>query len=61
MISRCNVRGLCENDLIHVSPDGAWNDLYTPPLFDPSGDEYIMILPGKQGDKGYYKVRAITR
>ena len=40
-----------------MSPDGAWNDLYTAPMFDKSGDSYLMILPGKQGSEGFYKVR----
>uniref|UniRef100_A0A6A7G5S2 Venom dipeptidyl peptidase 4 n=3 Tax=Hirondellea gigas TaxID=1518452 RepID=A0A6A7G5S2_9CRUS len=55
IISQCNVRGNCHDDLVHVSPDGAWNDLYTAPMFDKTGDSYLMILPGKQGSQGYYK------
>ena len=56
IISTCAPNGRCQDDLVHVSPDGAWNDLYTAPLFDKTGDSYLIILPGKQGNEGYYKV-----
>lgn len=56
IISQCTPTGICVDDLVHVSPDGAWNDLYTPPMFDKTGSSYLMILPGKQGTEGYYKV-----
>lgn len=56
IVSQCNAKGQCKDDLVHVSPDGAWNDLYTAPIFDKTGDSYLMILPGQQGVHGYYKV-----
>lgn len=54
IISQCGTNGRCRDDLVHVSPDGAWNDLYTPPMFDKTGNSYLMILPGKQGNQ-YFK------
>ena len=48
--------GECKDDLVHQSPDKAWNDLYTAPMFDKIGDSYLIILPTFQGPRGYYKV-----
>ncbi|KAK3858000.1 hypothetical protein Pcinc_035779 [Petrolisthes cinctipes] len=48
--------GSCKDDLIHESPDQAWNDLYSPPKFDKStGDTYLLVLPTPQGEKGHFK------
>ena len=58
IISSCNVDGDCKDDLAHVSPDHAWNDLYTPPMFDSAGDSYLIVLPTFQGPRGYFKVRS---
>jgi len=55
IISRCSATGSCRDDLVHVSPDGAWNDMYVPPMYDSSGEDYLIVLPAKQGASGYYK------
>ncbi|KAL7632657.1 UNVERIFIED_CONTAM: hypothetical protein RMT77_017036 [Armadillidium vulgare] len=55
VISICEMTGHCKDDLVHVSPDHAWNDLYTPPVFDPTGNSYLIILPTNQGARGHFK------
>ncbi|XP_076054029.1 A-type potassium channel modulatory protein DPP6-like isoform X2 [Oratosquilla oratoria] len=56
IISICSVlSGLCVDDLLHISPDNAWIDLFVPPIFDAEGKNYILILPLDQGDKGHFK------
>ncbi|KAG7161752.1 Inactive dipeptidyl peptidase 10-like 1 [Homarus americanus] len=56
IISLCSVDGVCKDDLVHESPDHAWNDLYTTPKFDEvNGDTYLIILPTNQGEKGNFK------
>ncbi|ROT66610.1 hypothetical protein C7M84_015409 [Penaeus vannamei] len=57
ILSICQAEsGVCSDDLVHESPDKAWNDLYTPPMFDEAnGDTYLIILPTFQGDRGHFK------
>ncbi|XP_045623531.1 venom dipeptidyl peptidase 4 isoform X2 [Procambarus clarkii] len=56
-ISICSAdTGACTDDLVHESPDHAWNDLYTAPMFDKvNGDTYLIIMPTVQGDQGNFK------
>lgn len=50
--------GICKDDLVHESPDQAWNDLYTAPKFDSvDGDTYLIIIPTPQLNNGNFKVR----
>lgn len=62
ILSICQAEsGVCSDDLVHESPDKAWNDLYTPPMFDEAnGDTYLIILPTFQGDRGHFKVSVET-
>jgi len=55
IVSICTENGVCVDDLVHESPDAAWNDLYTPPIFDTTGDSYLIVLPTDQGVDGHFK------
>ncbi|KAG0710834.1 Prolyl endopeptidase FAP [Chionoecetes opilio] len=48
--------GRCQDDLVHESPDHAWNDMYTAPKFDSvDGETYLVIIPTPQKGKGNFK------
>ncbi|XP_076054020.1 venom dipeptidyl peptidase 4-like isoform X3 [Oratosquilla oratoria] len=55
IISICTPSAICTEDLVHTSPDQAWNDLYKAPMFDKQGSKYLMVLPTSQGEHGYFK------
>lgn len=49
--------GICNDDLVHESPDHAWNDMYTTPKFNSvDSDSYLMIIPTPQQENGNFKV-----
>lgn len=54
--------GICNDDLVHESPDHAWNDLYTTPKFNSvDGDSYLIIIPTPQQENGNFRHIALRR